>query len=176
MKRGTPVWGRREGESDGDWEAFESYLDMGPTRSLMKLSGELNKDGFSYATLSRRCRESDWVERARAYDNEELAKHIGGREKVREVVRQTLIDNCAEAANIIMDLARNEETPATVRLHAAKAVIGLSGIVQPRRQEITGVDGGEIRMALRPAVESLTDAQLLALEEMVNDDDIIDVS
>lgn len=59
-------WERQKGESAQAFEAFSTYLQMGPERSIRAVMQELHK---SYTIIARWSRENGWVERCRAWDN-----------------------------------------------------------------------------------------------------------
>lgn len=59
------VWTRREGETSPAYEAFRTYLGMGPSRSLAKVAKDLNK---SMQLLAGWSSKHEWVERVRAHD------------------------------------------------------------------------------------------------------------
>ncbi len=61
------VWERQPKESSQAYEAFAAYRDMGADRSLRAVTQKLSK---SYTLISRWSRERNWVERARAWDND----------------------------------------------------------------------------------------------------------
>lgn len=60
-------WDRQTGESAPAWEAFVTYRDMGPARSLTKVAQELSK---SDALMKRWSAEHAWVIRAAGWDAE----------------------------------------------------------------------------------------------------------
>lgn len=60
-------WERRVRESAKAYAAFSSYRDMGSDRSLQKVAQSLSK---SLTLVKRWSSEHEWVERARAYDND----------------------------------------------------------------------------------------------------------
>ena len=59
------VWTRRKTETDPAYQAFKTYLDMGPDRSLSKLAARLNKSMQLFAGWSSK---HEWVARVHAYD------------------------------------------------------------------------------------------------------------
>lgn len=61
-------WERQEGETPKQFEAFVKYRDMGEDRSLQKVANELAK---SRQLLTRWSSANNWVERCRAWDNEQ---------------------------------------------------------------------------------------------------------
>lgn len=60
-------WERQKGESEKAFEAFSAYRDMGVERSIRAVSQKLSK---SKTLIDRWSRDKNWVERARAYDND----------------------------------------------------------------------------------------------------------
>lgn len=66
-KRVEYEWERKKGESSESYAAFKLYYQMGDKRSCAKVAKNL---GRSNTLISGWCSKWDWVERARAYDNE----------------------------------------------------------------------------------------------------------
>ena len=66
-RRAECEWERKKGESSEAYAAFKLYYQMGDKRSCTKVVQKLNK---SRALITGWCGKWDWVERARAYDNE----------------------------------------------------------------------------------------------------------
>lgn len=59
-------WERQKKESPQAFEAFSSYRDLGAERSTAKVQRKLCK---SLTIIQRWCKDWNWVERARLYDN-----------------------------------------------------------------------------------------------------------
>lgn len=60
-------WERQKGETPQAFEAFSIYRDMGSSRSTAKVGRKLGK---SKNLMDRWSSRWEWVERARAYDND----------------------------------------------------------------------------------------------------------
>lgn len=60
-------WERKKGESSEAYAAFKLYYQLGAKRSCTRVVQRLNK---SRALITGWCGKWNWVERARAYDNE----------------------------------------------------------------------------------------------------------
>ena len=63
---------RQPTDTDKSWAAFCMYRDMGGERSLDKLGIKIGKRSGRY--LQQWCGKHKWVERCRAFDNEELQR------------------------------------------------------------------------------------------------------
>lgn len=66
-RRAECEWERKKGESSEAYAAFKLYYQMGAKRSCSKVAQSLLK---SRVLITGWCSKWDWVERARAYDNE----------------------------------------------------------------------------------------------------------
>lgn len=66
-KKAEYEWERKKGESSEAYAAFKLYYKMGDKRSCTRVVQKLNK---SRALITGWCGKWNWVERARAYDNE----------------------------------------------------------------------------------------------------------
>ena len=71
-------WERQPGESPKAFAAFSVYRDAGPERSVRAVSRELAK---SIPLIKRWSSNWDWVERARAWDNDNVRKAKAASEK-----------------------------------------------------------------------------------------------
>lgn len=65
-KEADKPWERQKGESDKAYQAFSTYLDMGPERTLRAVGEKLGK---STTLIERWSCNWKWRERIRAYDN-----------------------------------------------------------------------------------------------------------
>lgn len=61
-------WDRQPGESTKAYEAFAIYRDLGPARSVRRVSQQLGK---SRTLIGRWCTDYDWVKRCEAWDAEQ---------------------------------------------------------------------------------------------------------
>lgn len=66
-KKAEYEWERKKGESSEAYTAFKLYYQMGAKRSCSKVAQSLLK---SRVLITGWCSKYNWVERARAYDNE----------------------------------------------------------------------------------------------------------
>jgi hypothetical protein len=66
----TP-WEIQENESSKAFQAFQTYLFLGEERSIVKVSKKLGK---SETIITRWSSKYNWVERVRAYDNDNAIK------------------------------------------------------------------------------------------------------
>lgn len=64
-ERPLQEWDRQDGETDTAWQAFKTYRDLGPARSIAGACAELSK---SRSTLQAWSGKNKWVVRARAWD------------------------------------------------------------------------------------------------------------
>lgn len=80
----TQPWEQQPGESSKAFEAFATYRNLGPERSIQKTSQKLSKN---MTTLKGWSRKWSWVERSRAYDRE-MDKQAHA-QAVREVRQMT---------------------------------------------------------------------------------------
>ncbi|MBC7340903.1 MAG: hypothetical protein H5U02_00355 [Clostridia bacterium] len=85
------LWERQKGESRKAYQAFCAYRDMGPARSLAKVSQQLRK---SKVLLQRWSVRWSWVARAEAWDDE-LDRRA---REAQEQARLEMVDRHARAA------------------------------------------------------------------------------
>lgn len=73
-------WERQIGETSKAWEAFRTYRDIGPGRSIAK-AGEIL--GKNRVTLEQWSSKNSWVKRAAAWDDEQ--DRIARQEQVKAI-------------------------------------------------------------------------------------------
>jgi hypothetical protein len=109
---------------------------------------------------------------------------MAAREEDRERSRQILLDSAPGTIAALLEIVHGRMTPGdelplldrhgqqvgtrqavppSTRAHAARAVLELAGITAPKRVELTGADGTEIRLRARAALSDLTGEQLAAM-------------
>lgn len=93
-------WERREGETSKAFAAFCVYRDMGPERSIDKVSAKYQK---SVALLNRWCQANDWPRRATSYDDHMDAVRRSGREKAeKSAAMKKHLENSRRIANALL--------------------------------------------------------------------------
>lgn len=143
------AWDRRADESGPAFEAFASYRDAGPSRSLEAVTAALEK---SWTLISRWSGRHEWVARVAAYDTdiarraserteeddvEALARQVRTMRAVQAQMGKRLLMNAesvapAEAGRLLIAATREEREARRL----------------PARHEHTGKDGGPIRHVL----------------------------
>ena len=94
---GEELWGRLAGESSVAYEAFLLYRNMSHEpgeKKKRRLASVAEKLGKSLKLIERWSRTWDWVERARAYDNELQRISM---EETRAAIRKMLKDHMTMA-------------------------------------------------------------------------------
>jgi len=180
-------WDQLEGEKPRDYQRFLDYLSLGPARTVRRLIERYESEGkkaFSVSLYAKLSMRYDWVERARAYDYTELSARLEDRTQARELARQVLVDSAAETAGILVALrdgqmdrgdtepvldrhgdvtGERSVVPPATRLASAKEILSLAGLTPPKRIELTGKDGEELKLRARVAVSDLSTEQIGAL-------------
>lgn len=72
-----------------------------------------------------------------------------------------------EASNFYMGIMANAEEPVLARLRAMEGYVKLYGLARPERIEVSGPDGGEIKVANKPSLDGLTPEQLAVLRAAI---------
>jgi hypothetical protein len=176
-------WYRRPQEPARPYRLFKIFLELGEGRTLgavVETDGEQAEDvgrrAISRRTVERYSSRWHWIERSHAYDADGLMEEIKGRVRIRERTKQTFYGHAADAAAVVLGLMRGEmpmgdkETildrhqkiigeramvSASVRLQAAQHVLGMAGLILPKRIELDQADGDELRLQARQALGAL---------------------
>lgn len=166
------TWDRRPNETSRAYDAFCAYIQLGPQRSLTKLCTALERPTHYLSQLKGWSSLNDWVNRASAFDTRELTASLEARVEVRERARQYAVDRVAGYLERIDALADDENTPPSVVLSALRSLVEIAGVTAPKRVELSGPDGAEVRIAsLRTGLDALTLEQLAAIAGVLGDGD-----
>jgi hypothetical protein len=164
-------------ESEKAFAAFSLYLSMGPERSLVKLAAKLSR---SKTVMGKWCGRFDWQARVAAY-SEHMA--LVAREATEAMVRQKGVDwakryqklreeewlerknavvFAAEVRRRWMEKAERFGTlEGYARLLELASKLGHSACERPRdqaadqRMEMTGANGGPIRVEVEAALKKI---------------------
>lgn len=178
-------WERMEGESAKAFEAFRIYRDMGPERNLRAVGERLGK---SRAIIERWSSSNQWVERARAYDNDlERAAHQEALKSVREMQKRhisiaaqlqnkallalqktkpehmkpgELLSFMKEAAKLERE-TRSDIVESYEKTHGGGSPNSRKGVARSGQKESGPVGGGELDMS------NLSDEELVDLERLL---------
>ena len=178
-------WERMEGESAKAFEAFRIYRDMGPERNLRAVGERLGK---SRAIIERWSSSNQWVERARAYDNDlERAAHQEALKSVREMQKRhisiaaqlqnkallalqktkpehmkpgELLSFMKEAAKLERE-TRSDIVESYEKTHGGGSPDSRKGVARNGQNESGSVGGGELDMS------NLSDEELVDLERLL---------
>lgn len=129
----TPAlpWQQQQGESGKAYEAFSTYRDLGPGRSITTLERTLHK---SRALLGGWSSRYNWVNRCRAFDlhNQQQEETIAREERAQKL-RTTLSQHDQTASNLLTIARRMLLPPADLRERARQPD---PSIAQPAQKEI----------------------------------------
>ena len=180
-------WHRRPGEPARAYQAFGRYLAMGPMRTLPRVASEWDLPDTSVRRWSARW---EWVSRCAAYDSEELLRQMEARAERREQLRQRIYDEADALVSELVGLAHGQlvggdevemldkhqqvigsrpAVPPSVRRGAIMDLIGLCGLVLPKRVEVTGKEGDELRMQVRSGLREADPAVVRRLEAVLSE-------
>lgn len=176
-------WHRRPQEPARAYRLFKIFLELGEGRGLpavVAVDGEqaaaVGRRPISRRTVERYSSKWTWFERGHAYDADGLMEEIKGRVRIRERTKQTFYLAAGEAAEILLGLMRGEMpigdkekildkhqkvvgeramVSASVRLQAVQHVLGMAGLILPKRIELDSADGDELRLQARQALGAL---------------------
>ena len=171
--------------------AYDLYCAMGPTRSLSTLAEQMGHPPGYLGQLKRWSARYGWQRLAAEHDHAALREGLGQREIVKERALQMLVDWLPEAAQTLYDIMTDSDRlpildrhgeqaldpdgqpmykPAvavSTRLEAAKALMGIGGMVPVRRTE--HVDRTEESLdAAANVVRSLSPAQVDGLIKILD--------
>ena len=158
-------WERQKGETPQAFEAFSIYRDMGSSRSTAKVGRKLGK---SKNLMDRWSSRWEWVERARAYDNDlerqeraEAAKDLKEARKRQRKTGYFMQKKATEA----LDRLNVEDLDANAIIRLIEEAGFLQPTGTPARSGQQGAADGGIDWS------KLTDADLRKLASMDGGDD-----
>jgi hypothetical protein len=179
-------WDRQKGEGGSAFRYFGIFLALGPERNLIRTAKQAGKTVDYIRKLSS---GGKWKSRAQAYDDYQFRLEIQGRKEAIERGRQIFVRGVPEAAKTLCLLSvgqlleggdmqehynrkgeRIGQIPVvkpSTRMQAAMHVIELAGITVPKRIELSGADGREIRIAAAEQLGKLEVDQLNTLLAML---------
>jgi hypothetical protein len=133
------AWERQGGETSRAYEAFSTYRDLGPARSLAKVGQILGK---STGLMERWSSAHSWVDRVAALEaRDEMLR----REAVEEHLQAGAEDHAAREARIQEKLLEIREQAADQALAIARWPISEQRIVKE------GEDGSDVTYIFSPA-------------------------
>jgi hypothetical protein len=159
-------------ESAKAFAAFSVYLNMGPERSLGAVAKELSK---SVPLLKRWSRRFDWLGRVQAHEAHlvmverettdaltrgKAAERVSRREKILEREYE-MHEQCIAAArkelkNFIGDDNRKASLAEIARILETASKLGRLAVgLATDRTEVTGEDGGPVRVEVSLALEKI---------------------
>lgn len=172
-------------ETQQAYQAFCSWVGDLPRLALVEFS---RATGIPHDTVRGWSSRHSWPDRASAHDRALLSQQIARREADRELARQALVDALPEAVALVMALARGEAGPdgdqtplldrhgaqigtrpvvsPTTRMRAAQDILDRAGLIIPKRMELTGPNGQELKIQARHALSDLSGDQLAALAKI----------
>jgi hypothetical protein len=160
-------WDRQPRESSPAFQAFQTYLDLGPSRSLAAVGQKLGK---SRSLLSRWSAHWHWQDRLAAYESELGRKAMEAEAEEREEARRYYIRGSRQLADrALLRLLGNEEQgyrPLDVNSLTAADVVRLweAGLRGERLAHGESTENVEIRSA-RAEVLRMAAAEGLSEED-----------
>lgn len=136
---------RQPEETPKQYEAFQSYRDMGISRSAGKVAKELGK---SRGLIERWCSKNDWVERARAYED---FLEMERRTAVEEAERERATDLAKRRKDLRDKNFENEEKAARIE---AAVLAELEKMPLVRSRVSRTEDGRPVEYVIEPAITS----------------------
>jgi hypothetical protein len=144
-------------ESKQAQAAFEIHRDYGPARTLKKTAELIGK---SMSQLQKWSSWHDWTQRCLEHDHAELRDGLGQREITRERGTQRLVEMIDDAVSVLHEVMTDASkvpikdrdgnqmqgpdgellfkpmVKASTRMEAAKAVLGIAGLVPVKRMVV----------------------------------------
>lgn len=157
-RRAEYEWERKKGESSEAYAAFKLYYQMGDKRSCTRVVQKLNK---SRALITGWCSKWDWVERARAYDNElarqEFAEACNAIKKMNEQQAQIGLLIQKKALEALKEMKSNELYPKLLLQYLVQGA-GLER--KSRESDIdmrVNIEQGEMNKMMEDGVQIIDD-------------------
>lgn len=89
------------------------------------------------------------------------------REEIRQRAGRSLDDLKIDAAAYYQSIMADQTTAMRERILALEGFVRLFGLARPERIEVSGPDGGEIKVANKPSLDGLTPEQLAVLRAAI---------
>ena len=163
------LWERQAGESSVAYEAFLLYRNMSHEtdgeKKKRRLASVAEKLGKSLKLMERWSRTWDWVERARAYDNELQRISM---EETREAVRKMLKDHMTMAQAL-----QKKAMTALLRLDddslSAKNILDYlaQGIELERQARLEAADGGRPSEVKGSTIAALEEPEKSSMVQLI---------
>ena len=157
-RRAECEWERKKGESSEAYAAFKLYYQMGAKRSCSKVAQSLLK---SRVLITGWCSKWNWVERARAYDNElarqEFAEACNAVKKMNEQQAQIGLLIQKKALEALKEMKSKELYP---KLLLQFLVQGAGLERKSRESDIdmkVNIEQGEINKMMEDGVQIIDD-------------------
>lgn len=104
-------WAQLPKETGKAYAAFVAYLELGTGRSIAAAAESRGTKRTNIAHWQRWSSRYHWVERARAFDSDQLQDRIAGRKLTQETGRQLAIDDAQDMLRELRDLSRGHMAP-----------------------------------------------------------------
>mgnify|MGYP001574482136 CR=1 FL=1 len=157
--------------------ACEEYIALGPSRSLTKLCEALGRPPGYHRTLAEWSTRFGWVERAKAYDQEQLQRKRQARQEAIDDMNTrhaqigiTQQKNALGEIQRLITLGKFKDSALVQLLKIAADLERLArGATLDRiNVELTGKDGGPVAVDRNPNLQSLTDEELASVQRIAS--------
>ena len=150
----TEPWERQPDESAKAFEAFVTYRDMGPDRSIQRVARECTK---SVSLIKRWSRERGWTERIRAWDNNLTeAARKKARKEVEDMQRRHIDIGRYMQSKAVRALDKMPEESITPRDATTLAKLGIE-VERMARTETSERTEGKARDS-QSLIDAMTEA------------------